>query len=191
MPILERAKHDLDQLHLALAPIDHAALREAVFLLLERADRRMELVDLLTIIGLADHLLIAEVGTPISGDDYWCLPNGPIPIHLFLEICETQLWGERVTLAGTVLELNGAGECKGLSRGQRRALETAFLALYRKPVVEVVETIGQACPEWWDSISKFVPLSQVYVAFGASVEDAESQVSEIRSSYRREGDLTV
>lgn len=189
MAILEKARLEMDRMSLSTSPIDHATLREAVFLLLERADRRLEPVSLLTMVGLADHLMIAKVGTPVSGDDYFMLPNGPMPIRLFEELREARisgsLWQDRVAATDTHLELVGSSECRRLSRGLRKVLDAAFDAVHQKGLNEVVESMAEACPEWLGKGFRFVPLAEVYAAFGASPEDAAAQVADVRSYYAR------
>lgn len=183
---------ELDAMALAVSPVDHAVLREAVFLLLERADRRLHPVSLLTMVGLADHLMIAEVGVPISGDDYFMLPNGPMPIRLFMELRETRdsgtPWQGRVVTTDDCLELVGAGECRRLSRGQRRILDAAFDAVHQKGMNEVLDAMAVACPEWLGRLFRLVPLADVYVEFGASPADAAAQVADVRSHYARSGE---
>ncbi|CAN5553964.1 Panacea domain-containing protein [soil metagenome] len=188
MQVLERAHDLLDKGVDCYARIDDATLGEAVFVLLERADRALPFVELLTMVGLADHMLLRETGSPISGDDYLSIPNGPVPIQLFSEMHRSfekdELWQGRVSVERENLRLSGAGECKNLSKRQKTVLERAFVAVRGKSAAEVVETMHEVCPAWLSNLNGVFTLSDALESFGASAEDATARVAEIRSSYR-------
>lgn len=198
MAILERAKQELTSGGHTLPPTDRLVLREAVFMLLERADRSMRLIELLTMVGLADHVGVAKRGSPISGDDFILLPNGLAPIGLTLELIQAadtgRLWEGRVSVTDGYACLVGSGECRKLSRNVRAILNGAFEAVHIKAFAEVIETLAVQCPaittEGGVAFS-VVPLEVAFVSMGASPADARDQVTDLRSYYPRSNEQSA
>jgi|GEM_PF-4910709 len=190
MAIVERVKSGLESVAAPERRLNQPVLGEALCMLLERADRKLPMLDALLMVSVADHLHLASSGTPISGDDYFAFAFGLLPVNLFLQLFEAgrsrRLWGDRIVVSDDFgLALSGGGDCRSLSKAQRAALNAAFDMVFHGGIEATLEAVSRTCPEWLANQGKLVTLSDALVAFGASRSDADEWAAEVRSGYRQ------
>ena len=157
---------------------DEAKTTQAASLLLEQHRNTMPCVKLVKLLYLADRQSLVEIGSPITGDRFVSLKDGPSLDRVLELIREPNLvddstWHRHIQCMGRNVALYDPAGATRLSRYELRIL-TAIAEAYRHEPDDAVVMHTQNLPEWVALTDKNTPAAiapEVILRFAGRTDD--------------------
>ena len=127
--------------------------------LLKRAERRLNYTAFLKLLYLADKKMLVEWGIPITYDDWFSMPQGPVLSHTYNLIRNPQgAWAEHIRTVGYEIELVSSPGDDLLSDAEENAIDSIFAEHGEKEWHQLIE-YTHSLSEWEDPQGSSIPLS--------------------------------
>tara|TARA_B110000114_G_C15034786_1_gene374519 strand:- start:616 stop:1161 length:546 start_codon:yes stop_codon:yes gene_type:complete len=159
----------------------------------------INIMSLVKLIYLADRKALDKYETPISGDSYVSMTNGPVPSSSYdlikgvMKVAEwSDLISERVNhKVGLTRTLEGS-DLDYLCEDDLDIIESIWSELGHLSQYELVVYSHENCKEWQDPKGSSIPISyeDIFLKLGRSEEDANDLAARI-VSFQSLGEQTI
>lgn len=170
-------------------------LIQACGYILKKYDRKLNYTKLIKLLYIADKEALKESFVTISGDEYVCMPNGPVLSKLYdlvrnrygnKDIQSQSLWNARFATDGydIIALLSDYPEGK-LSDYEKKVLDHVDFLYHGKTFGEMIDLVHDknVCPEWSDpgDTSRPLPLAEILKSVGYSDIEIEWAIKETQT----------
>lgn len=155
---------------------------------LRLAGGRLDVLSLIKFMYLADRTSLARNGYPISYDEYYSLPYGPVLSQVYDNIkgnvkSEDHLWNTLITKEeDNTLVLKQEEEPLSLSMAELEVIRDVYNDHKAYIGAKFIEHVHRICPEWEDPQGSSSPISleKILLALGLEQDDVEKVQSNLR-----------